>query len=79
MQCSNLEDDQPTDPVDPDCEPSRRKSDHESIPLLQPSPLSVAGHLFGAWVHSTVITLTAILIGLFIELRFHDAWPLFVL
>lgn len=69
VQCSNLEED-PIDDVDPDFEPARRKSaDQERTLLLQPSSLSAAGHLFGTWVHSTVVTLTAILIGLFIELR----------
>lgn len=71
MQCSNIEDDPIDDTVDPDYETSRRKSaDQERSLLLQPSSLSsAAGNLFGAWVHSAVVTLTAILIGLFIELR----------
>jgi len=34
--------------------------------------------LHSAWVHNIIITVTAILIGLFIELRFHDAWSLYI-
>lgn len=32
----------------------------------------------GAWGHTTIAIVTAILIGLFIELRFHDAWSLYI-
>lgn len=32
----------------------------------------------GAPGHTTIAIVTAILIGLFIELRFHDAWSLYI-
>lgn len=60
-------DDDSSSSVDPDCNTHRKPTEHQN--QLQQSSLTVAGHLFGAWVHSTVITVTAILIGLFIELR----------
>lgn len=46
----------------------------------QQQPVTFAGFaLFGgACVHTTIITVTAILIGLFFELRFHDAWSLYI-
>lgn len=60
-------DEDPSRSVDPDCNPYRKPTEHQN--QLQQSSLTVAGRPFGAWVHSTVITVTAILIGLFIELR----------
>ncbi|XP_065079796.1 glycogen-binding subunit 76A isoform X2 [Ochlerotatus camptorhynchus] len=60
-------DDDPSRSIDPDCNPYRKPTEPQN--QLQQSSLTVASHLFGAWVHSTVITVTAILIGLFIELR----------
>ncbi|XP_062553693.1 glycogen-binding subunit 76A isoform X1 [Armigeres subalbatus] len=69
MQCSNLDEDLNDDAI-PEYEPPGRVSaDQDRASLLSPSSLGLAGQLFGAWVHSTVITVTAILIGLFIELR----------
>lgn len=69
VQCSNLDEDLNDDAI-PEYEPPGRVSaDQDQASLLSPSSLGLAGQLFGAWVHSTVITVTAILIGLFIELR----------
>lgn len=43
------------------------------------SVTNAVGFLFGgAWVPTTIVIVTAIVIGLFIELRFHDAWSLYI-
>lgn len=57
-----------------------RRNHHRKCYRDQKRAVTFAGFdLFGgACVHTTIITVTAILIGLFFELRFHDAWSLYI-
>lgn len=63
---------------DDDCNDDRRNNNHHRK-YYRDDPVTFGGCLFGgACVPTTIITVTAILIGLFFELRFNDAWSLYI-
>lgn len=60
-----------------DDDDDRRNQHHRKY--YRDEPVTFGGCLFGgACVPTTIITVTAILIGLFFELRFNDAWSLYI-